>query len=69
MALVPLIALIPAAAAGPTLPSRDPFYTYSGSKPLNKVPPGTVLRQRSVNLALGPGSSTPVRAEQLLYRT
>src|SRR5437867_431711 len=70
-ALVPLIALLtPAAvASGPTLPSQDPFYTYSGSKPLSTIPPGTVLKQRSVQLAFGPGNSTPISAEQLLYRT
>ena len=68
--LVPLIALTPAAvASGPPLPSQDPFYTYSGSKPLSTISPGTVLRHRSVQLALGAGNSTPIHAEQLLYRT
>jgi hypothetical protein len=59
---------IPASAGpGPTLPSQDPFYTYAGSTPLRRIAPGTVLRHRSVRLSLG--TSTPVAAEQLLYRT
>jgi hypothetical protein len=68
--LAPLTALAPAAAASkPPLPSQDPFYTYSGSAPLTTIPPGAVLKQRSVQLAFGAGNSTPIRAEQLLYRT
>src|SRR2546429_1337108 len=70
LVLVSLITLNPAAvASGPTLPSQDPFYTYSGSKPLSAIPPGTVLKHRSAQLAFGAGNSTPIRAEQLLYRT
>jgi hypothetical protein len=55
-----------AAATGPLLPSADPFYNWSG--PLAGVPDGTVLRSRSVTLAAN-GTSTPVEATQLLYRT
>ena len=66
--LVSPIAL-PSATGAPALPSQDPFYRYSGSKRLETVPPGTVLKHRSVQLALGPGNSTPISAEQLLYRT
>ena len=68
--LAPLIALAPArAASSPVLPSQDPFYTYSGRTPLKKIRPGTVLKQRSVQLAFGAGNSTPIPAEQVLYRT
>src|SRR5437868_2487588 len=68
--LLPLFALTPGAAAStPVLPSQDPFYTYSGPEPLGSIPPGTVLKQRSVQLAFGAGNSTPIPAEQLLYRT
>ena len=68
--LVPLIVLTPAAIASrPMLPSQDPFYGYSGSKPLSTIPPGSVLKHRSVHLAFGAGNSTPIGAEQLLYRT
>lgn len=69
-ALVSLVVLTPAAeASGRTEPSHDPFYRYSGARPLSRIAPGTVLKERSVQVTLGPGSSTPVRAEQLLYRT
>jgi hypothetical protein len=67
---VPLFALTPAAAASsPVIPSQDPFYTYSGRTPLRRIAPGTVLKHRTVQLAFGAGNSTPISAEQLLYRT
>jgi hypothetical protein len=53
---------------GPLLPSQDPFYSYSGTEPLQDIAPGTVLASRSIDLAAGT-TSTPVSAEQLLYRT
>ena len=56
-----------AASSAPLPPNQDPFYTYSGSTPLADIAPGTVLKQRSVQVAFG--STTPVTAEQLLYRT
>src|SRR4051794_179237 len=56
-----------AAGATPT-PDRDPFYKYSGSKPLWQIPPGTVLKTRTIRASFGP-HRTPVRADQLLYRT
>jgi hypothetical protein len=56
------------AASPPPLPSDDPFYSYSGAVPLQNIPPGAVLKRRSVHLALGT-TSTPLAAEQLLYRT
>ena len=58
-----------AAASGPQLPSQDPFYTYRGTTPLADIPPGTVLDRRTVPLALGTVTTTPVTAVQLLYRT
>ena len=54
--------------SGPLLPGQDPFYRYSGSVPLAHIAPGTVLKQRAIDLAIGT-TSTPVTAEQLLYRT
>ena len=56
------------AASGPRLPSQDPFYRYSGRTPLRSIRPGTVLKTRSIHLALG-SDPTPFSAEQLLYRT
>ena len=58
-----------AKASSPTLPSQDPFYTYSGPKALKRFRPGTVLKHRTVQLAFGAGNSTPINAQQLLYRT
>jgi hypothetical protein len=74
VALAPLLVSLSTAtptgaASGPTPPGQDPFYSYSGSVPLASIPPGTVLKSRSVHLALGTVTSTPVQAEQLLYRT
>lgn len=67
--LAPVGSVAPAAAAnGPPPPGQDPFYTYSGPVPLRDIPPGTVLKTRSVHLAFGT-TTTPVAAEQLLYRT
>ena len=71
IAAVVLVAVsFPAAvASGRTAPSSDSFYSYSGTRPLSRIPAGTVLNARPIQLALGPGSTTPVRAEQLMYRT
>ena len=55
-------------SSGPQLPGRDPFYRYSGGVSLAHIAPGTVLKQRAIDLAIGT-TSTPVTAEQLLYRT
>ena len=58
----------PAHADGPARPDHDAFYTYTGSKPLASIAPGTVLKSRATTLYFGP-MSTSVSAEQLLYRT
>ncbi|HEY2576117.1 MAG TPA: lipase family protein [Streptosporangiaceae bacterium] len=67
-----LVTAIPAAqaapAAAPILPSRDPFYTYTGSKPLGQIAPGTVLEKRSITLVIA-SLTVPYAAEQVLYRT
>ena len=60
----------PATAAGSVpRPHDDPFYRYRGATPLAAIEPGTVLKKRSVNLSLFGQGSTPIPAEQLLYRT
>ncbi|HVW79897.1 MAG TPA: lipase family protein [Mycobacteriales bacterium] len=56
------------AAAGIVPPARDSFYRYSGTTPLARIPHGTALKERSVTLGLLT-SSTPLPAEQILYRT
>lgn len=64
--------LTPAAGAkttaGSTHPSADPFYRYSGSRPLRDFTPGAVLKTRTTALHHA-GVPTPVRGDQLLYRT
>jgi len=70
--LTPLSAAASASSASsattPLPPGQDPFYLYTGTKPLKAVAPGTVLASRAITLAVGT-TSTPVSAEQLLYRT
>jgi hypothetical protein len=56
------------AAPGRVPPGKDSFYRYSGRTPLADIKRGTVLKTRRIQLALGT-TSTPVTAEQLLYRT
>jgi pimeloyl-ACP methyl ester carboxylesterase len=48
-------------------PSQDPFYKYKGS--LTGIADGTVLKQRRVDLVLLADITTPIQAEQLLFRT
>jgi len=57
-----------ARAAAPALPSSDPFYTYTGTTPLDQIAPGTVLTARTIQMAVS-GNATPFTAEQVLYRT
>ena len=63
-----LLAAPAAAAGGPTLPTSDPFYTYSGSAPLAGIAPGTVLKQRTITI-VDEGKTTPLSGTQVLYRT
>lgn len=49
-------------------PKDDPFYTYSGSTPLDQLPPGSVLATRSVPYHIL-GVPTPLKTTQLLYRS
>jgi hypothetical protein len=71
LAVLALVAaIVPASAAGTVpRPHDDPFYRYTGATPLKDVKPGTVLKSRSVTLSLFGQGSTPIPAEQLLYRT
>jgi pimeloyl-ACP methyl ester carboxylesterase len=66
--LVALVAaVLPAVAqSAPLKDSEDPFYRWE--KPLEAVPPGTVLRRREVQVGAA-GITTPVTATQVLYRT
>jgi acetyl esterase/lipase len=63
-----------AASSAPPLPSNDPFYTYSGSTPLARFAPGSILKTRTIAVSESdtsspPGVATPITATQVLYRT
>ena len=49
-------------------PKDDPFYTYSGSTPLDQHPRGAVLATRNVPFHIL-GVPTPLKTTQLLYRS
>ncbi len=63
-----LFFVAPAAQAAPPKPEEDPFYHYTGSKPLSEIAPGTVLKTRTESWHVV-GIPTPVTAIQLLYRS
>ena len=70
--MAPAPAAEPGDAQSPTAvprPHDDPFYRYTGARPLREIAPGTVLKHRTVRLTLFGQGSTPIAAEQLLYRT
>lgn len=56
------------AASGPPPPSQDPFYRYTGATPLADIPPGTVLKTRTIAWHVA-GIALPVTVNQLLYRS
>ncbi|WP_026197709.1 lipase family protein [Sciscionella marina] len=49
-------------------PQDDPFYRYTGSKPLSEIAPGTVLKTRLTQMHFEK-IPLPVQVVQLLYRT
>ncbi len=53
------------AAAGP---GRGSFYDYTGSTPLARIAPGTVLKTRTLSYHVA-GVALPVQVVQLLYRS
>jgi len=57
----------PGAQAIPT-PAQDPFYAYQGATPLASIPPGTVLKTRTLWYHVV-GIPLPIRTIQLLYRS
>lgn len=58
----------PTASTAATLPSSDPFYSYTGPIPLRDLPLGTVLKRRVVTHHIA-GLPLPQHVTQLLYRT
>jgi hypothetical protein len=64
---VALVVAAPVAQAAPPTPEEDPFYQYTGTRPLGEITPGTVLKTRTLSYHVI-GLPTPVPAIQLLYR-
>src|ERR1700761_7285611 len=64
---VALMAMAPLAQAAPPNPEVDPFYKYTGSKPLSEIAPGTSMKPRTLSFLVG-GLPPVVPAIQLLYR-
>jgi Secretory lipase len=64
---VALVVAAPLAQAAPPSPEVDPFYKYTGSKPLSEIAAGTVLKTRTLSYHVL-GVPLPVPAIQLLYR-
>ncbi len=49
-------------------PARGSFYAYTGSRPLARIAPGTVLKTRTLSYHVA-GIALPVQVVQLLYRS
>ncbi|MFL6090684.1 MAG: lipase family protein [Aeromicrobium sp.] len=62
-----LAAPSPAVSATPS-PDTDSFYTYTDSKPLSEIAPGSILKTRTGTVTF-PAIPQPVTWIQLLYRT
>lgn len=66
LVLVAVAALVPAPATAATTP--DPFFTYSGSKPLADYARGAVLKTRTLPYSLA-GIPTPLKVVQIVFRS
>jgi hypothetical protein len=55
-------------ARAATAPARGSFYTYTGSTPLARIKPGTVLKTRTLSYHVV-GIALPVQVVQLVYRS
>lgn len=56
------------AGVGVPYPTDDPFYSYTGAKPLADYAPGEILKSRTTTVTL-PDLPAPVTMTQILYRT
>lgn len=64
--LAAVASLAPSPATAATTP--DPFFTYSGSKPLAQYAPGAVLKTRTIAYSLA-GIPTPLKVVQIVFRS
>src|SRR5207248_1933660 len=60
--------MYPVSGGATTSPTQDPFYSYTGSTPLQNIAPGTVLKTRTMPYHFL-GIPVPLSAIQLLFRT
>ncbi len=68
LAVAGLLGVSAPLARAATVPGRGSFYAYRGSTPLAQVPPGTVLKTRTLSYHVT-GVALPVRVIQLVYRS
>src|SRR5215469_867012 len=68
VAVVSLLGVPALAARAATVPGRGSFYHYTGSTPLARIAPGTVLKTRTLSYHVA-GILLPVQVVQLLYRS
>lgn len=66
LAVVTASTVFASAGAPARAASTDPFFTYSGSKPLSSYKPGAILKSRTLSY---PISGNNVSVVQLLYRS
>ena len=68
LAVAGLLGVSAPLARAAAAPGRGSFYAYTGSTPLAQVPPGTVLKTRTLSYHVA-GIPLPVQVVQLLYRS
>jgi hypothetical protein len=68
LAVAVLAGVLAPAAQAANATARRSFYTYTGSMPLAKIAPGTVLKTRILSYHIA-GIALPVQVVQLLYRS
>lgn len=69
LAALTIVALaVTATTAGANPRVTDPFYSYTGSRPLAQIAPGTVLASRTIPYHIA-NVPLPIKTVQLLYRT
>ncbi|MEO6605085.1 MAG: lipase family protein [Aeromicrobium sp.] len=59
---------VPTASTAATSPLDNPFFSYTGKEPLSQVPPGTVLKTRTVPYTIQ-GLPILLKAIQVQFRT
>jgi hypothetical protein len=68
LAVAGLLGVSAPLARAAAAPGRGSFYAYTGRTPLAQIPPGTVLKTRTLTYHVA-GIALPVRVVQLLYRS